>query len=210
MMRKATAAVLAAGAFALAGCSSDGDGGTKDPGPGVSRGGQQAPDGDALLKVAQRYQEAANRLDWKASCALSTPRLRAGTVEECADRLTVDDPTPDPSESSPSPSFSPPTYADGSTPEPIPSRTHSGPDRADTGPVSASDVVEVSAVEDHPAGYGVLVSYTVKWPDKPATTSRVALRLVEQGGKWLVDQDEDVQPGDTGHGSPVRAALSGG
>ncbi|WP_031232902.1 MULTISPECIES: hypothetical protein [Streptomyces] len=208
MMRKTTAAVLAAGILALAGCSSDGDSGTKDSNP--STGGQQAPQDDALVKVAQRYQEAANRLDWKAACGLSSSRLRGGTVEECADRLTVDEPTPDPSESSPSPSFSPPTYADGSTPEPVASRTPTGPDRADTGPVSASDVVEVSAVEDHPAGYGVLVTYTVKWPGKDATTTRRALRLVQQGGAWLVDQHEDVQAGDMGHGSPVRTALSGG
>ncbi|MGW7064862.1 hypothetical protein ACWGHM_41110 [Streptomyces sp. NPDC054904] len=207
MMRKTTAAVMAAGILALAGCSSDGDG-AKDNNP--SAGGQDAPQDDALVKVAQRYQEAANRLDWKTACELSSSRMRDGTVEECADRLTVDEPTPDPSESSPSPSFSPPTYADGSTPEPVASRTPTGPDRADTGPVSASDVVEVSAVEDHPAGYGVLVTYTVKWPGKDATTTRTALRLVQQGGAWLVDQDEDVQEGDMGHGSPVRAALSGG
>ncbi|MGW2456754.1 hypothetical protein ACWCTA_36325 [Streptomyces sp. NPDC001704] len=208
MTRKTTAAVLAAGILALAGCSSDGDGGTKGSNPSAS--GPQAPQDDALVKVAKRYQEAANRDDWKTACGLSSPRLRGGTVEECADRLTVDEPTPDPSESSPSPSFSPPTYADGSTPKPIASRTPTGPDRADTGPVAASDVIEVSAVGHHPAGYGVLVTYTVKWPGKDATTTRRALRLVEQGGAWLVDQHEDVQEGDMGHGSPVRTALSGG
>lgn len=208
MMRKATAAVLAAGILALAGCSSDSDSANKGSNP--SSGGQQTPEDDALVKVAKRYQEAANRLDWHTACGLSSPRFRRGTVESCVERNTVHNPTPEPSKSSPSPSFSPPTYADGSTPEPVASRTPTGPDRADTGPVSASDVVEVPAVDDHPAGYGVLVTYTVQWPGKAATTDRTALRLVRQGGAWLVDQAEDVQEGDMGHGSPVRAALSGG
>ncbi|GHH56213.1 hypothetical protein [Streptomyces candidus] len=213
MTRKTTAAVLAAGVLALAGCSSGDDGGVKGSASNTSAGGQLAPEDDALVKVATRYQEAANRLDWHTACSLSTSRMRDGTVEECAARFTVDEPRrAAPSElSSPSPSISPPTYADGSTPEPVASRTPTGPDRADTGPVSASDVVEVPAVEDHPAGYGVLVTYTVQWPDKNATTTRSALRLVRHGGAWLVDQDEDVQEGDmVGHGSPVRAALSGG
>ncbi|TLQ38871.1 hypothetical protein [Streptomyces marianii] len=209
MMRRTTAAVMTAGILALAGCSSSGD---DDGNKGSDPSSSQAAADDALLKVAKDYQEAANRLDWKAACGLSTDRLRDGTVEECADRNTPDDPATDPAEesSSPSPSVSPPTYADGSTPAPIESSTPTGPDRADTGPVSASDVVKVSAVDDHPAGYGVLITYTVKWPDKAATTKRRALRLVEEGGSWLVDQHEDVQAGDTGNGSPVRAALSGG
>ncbi|MFB7012291.1 MULTISPECIES: hypothetical protein [unclassified Streptomyces] len=208
MTRKTTVAVLAAGILALAGCSSDGDGGTKDGNP--SAGGQKAPQDDALLKVAKRYQEATNRLDWRTACGLSSSRLRDGTVEACVDRHTVDTPTPDPSESSPSPSFSPPKYADGSTPDPVASRTPTGPDRADTGPVSTSDVIEVSAADSHPAGFGVLVTYTVQWPGKDTITKRRALRLVQQGGAWVVDQREDVQEGDLGNGSPVRNALTRG
>ena len=69
---------------------------------------------------------------------------------------------------------------------------------------------EVPAAEEYAAGYGVLVSYTVKWPGKAATTKRRALRLVDEGGAWVIDQHEDVQEGDMGDGSPVRAALSGG
>jgi hypothetical protein len=206
MIRKATtAALVAAGILAVAGCSSSNDGGnTKGGGP------QKAPT-DAVLKVARDYQEAANRLDWRTACKLSSASLRGGSVEKCVDRNTPDDTAATPEEStSPSPSFSPPTYADGSTPEPIQSSTPSGPDRADMGRVTASDVVEVPAAEDHPAGYGVLVSFTVKWPGKAAETDRRALRLVKAGGAWVVDQHEDIQEGDMGHGSPVRTALSGG
>jgi hypothetical protein len=202
MMRKATAALMAAGILAVAGCSSSDDSGTKGSGP------QKAPT-DTVLKAARSYQEAANRLDWRTACGMSSARLRDGTVADCVDRNTPDDTAAEES-TSPSPSFSPPTYADGSTPNPIASSTPSGPDRADTGKVTASDVVEVPAVEDHPAGYGVLITYTVKWPGKAATTKRRALRMVDEGKAWVVDQHEDVQEGDMGHGSPVRAALSGG
>lgn len=209
MMRKTTAAaaLVTAGILAVAGCSSSSDDeGTKGKG---SNGGQQAPEDDALLKVAKRYQEAANSVDWRTACGLSSSRLRRGTVEECVDRNTPDAPAAEES-SSPSPSFEPPTYADGSTPEPIASNTPSGPERADTGPVTPSDVVAVPAAGTHPAGYGVLVTYTVQWPGKDAFTTRHALRLVREGGAWVVDQHEEVQDGDMGHGSPVRAALSGG
>ncbi|MFI7142853.1 hypothetical protein ACIBQ5_35680 [Streptomyces massasporeus] len=204
MNRKATtAALVAAGILAAAGCSSSDDGGTKGSGP------QKAPT-DAVLTAARSYQEAANRLDWRTACKMSSARLRDGSVEDCVDRNTPDDAATAEESPSSSPSFEPPRYADGSTPDPIASSTPSGPERADTGKVTASDVVEVPAVEDHPAGYGVLITYTVKWPDKAATTKRRALRLVDEGGAWVVDQHEDVQEGDMGHGSPVRAALSGG
>ncbi|WP_331720122.1 hypothetical protein OG762_51740 (plasmid) [Streptomyces sp. NBC_01136] len=206
MNRKtATAAgILAAGILAVAGCSSSSDSdGTK------GSGGQKDPT-DAIVKAANSYQTAANRLDWLAACRLSTKSMRDGTVEECAARNTPDSAPTAADSSSPSPSFSPPTYADGSTPAPITSSTPSGPDRADTGPVKASDLVEVPASGAHPAGYGVLVSYTVTWPGKESTTTRRALRLVDEGGAWLVDQHEDIQEGDLGHGSPVRTALSGG
>ncbi|MGN9821923.1 hypothetical protein ACTMUQ_42425 [Streptomyces sp. SD11] len=207
MMRRTTAAALvAAGILTAAGCSSssDGEGSTGSK----SSSGQQAPQDDALLKVAKRYQEAANSTDWRTACGLSSSRLRHGTVEECTDRNTPEAPAAE--ESSSSSPFEPPTYADGSTPDPIKSSTPTGPERADTGPVTISDVVEVPAVDTHPAGYGVLATYTVQWPGKDAFTTRHALRLVRQGGAWVVDQHEEVQDGDMGRGSPVRAALSGG
>ncbi|MEU4932030.1 hypothetical protein AB0G54_36945 [Streptomyces yokosukanensis] len=204
MKKATTAALVAAGILAAAGCSSsNGDGGTKSGGP------QNAPT-DAVLKVAHDYQEAANRLDWRTACKLSSAALRGGSVEKCVARNTPDATATTPESTSPSPSFTPPTYADGSTPQPIQSSTPSGPDRANMGRVTASDVVEVSAAEDHPAGYGVLVSYTVQWPGQAAETDRRALRLVKDGGAWVVDQHEDIQAGDMGHGSPVRTALSGG
>ncbi|MCX5426081.1 hypothetical protein [Streptomyces sp. NBC_00078] len=197
-----TAALVLAAGLLASGCSSGKDGKAEDK--------QEDPTA-AVLKVARSYQEADNREDWAAACGMSSKRLRGGTVEECTAKHTPPSPTPtDEASSSPSPSFEPPTYADGSTPQPRASRTSSGPERADTGAVSASDVVEVAAVEDHPAGYGVLVTYTYQWPDKDPETTRRALRLVDEGGSWVVDQHEDVQDGDMGHGSPVRAALSGG
>ncbi|MEU7153822.1 hypothetical protein AB0B15_38280 [Streptomyces sp. NPDC045456] len=198
-MKRTAAVLIATGVLALAGCSSEGKG---------NDGKAPADPTDAVLKVARSYQEAKNREDWRTVCGARTTRLRGGSVAECVKTNTPSSPTPE--ESSPSPDFTPPTYADGSTPQPRTRPSASGPDRADTGPVSASDVVEVAAVEDHPAGYGVLVTYTVKWPGKEATTTRHALRLVQEGGAWRVDQNEDIQKGDMGHGSPVRTALSGG
>jgi len=201
-MKRAAAVLITVSALALAGCSSDGkdEGGSKTP----------ADPTDTVVKVARSYQEAKNRQDWRPWCEMSTARLRGGTVAECVAENAPNSPSPTPEESSPSPDYSPPTYADGSTPTPRARPSSSGPERADTGPVSASDVVEVPAAEDHPAGYGVLITYTVKWPGKEATTTRRALRLVRDAGAWLVDQHEDVQAGDMGHGSPVRTALSGG
>ncbi|MDO0939234.1 hypothetical protein QQY66_48910 [Streptomyces sp. DG2A-72] len=206
MNRKtATAAgILAAGILTVAGCSS-----SSDDGDTKGSSGQKDPT-DAVLKAASAYQKAANALDWTAACRLSTKAMRDGTVEECAARNTPDSTPTAADSSSPSPSYSPPTYADGSTPNTIASSTPSGPDRADTGPVKVSDLVEVPASGAHPSGYGVLVSYTVTWPGKESTTTRRALRLVDEGGAWLVDQHEDIQEGDEGHGSPVRTALSGG
>ncbi|MGO4420523.1 hypothetical protein AB4Z54_17800 [Streptomyces sp. MCAF7] len=209
MTRQATitAGLIAAGLL-LAGCASSDDQDKKESKPTEPKA--------AVLKAARTYQEAANRLDWRTACTFSSRRLRDGTVAECADR-NVGPASPTPSQTttasesaSPSPSVSPPTYADGSTPDPLPSRTSTGPDRATLGPVTAGGIVKVPAVGDHPAGYGVLITYTVHWPGKPAATTRRALRLVSDGGAWRVDQHEDVQDGDMGHGSPVLAALSRG
>jgi hypothetical protein len=48
----------------------------------------------------------------------------------------------------------------------------------------------------------------VTWPD--STTSRKALRVVQQGDTWLVDQSEDIAELDEAHGNPVRDALTRG
>ncbi|MEU6467490.1 hypothetical protein [Streptomyces sp. NPDC046976] len=201
MMRSktTTTAVLAAGMFALAGCSSSAD----------HNSPKGTPD-DTLVKVATRYQVAANSLDWRTACTLSTPGLRGGTVAQCAARNLPASSAGPSSRPTASPSAEPLRYADGSTPEPVESSTPTGPARGKTGPVRASDVISVPEDEDHPAGYGVLVTFTVTWPEQSPTTERRALRLVRDGGAWLIDQHEDVQDGDMGHGSPVRAALTRG
>ncbi|MEV7283227.1 hypothetical protein AB0O01_01445 [Streptomyces sp. NPDC093252] len=203
MTRKTTAAVLvAAGILALSGCYPP----YVEAGGSRATGSGQAPEADALLTAATRYQEAANAADWPTACVLSSTGARDGTIRQCADRYTLDDPTEEPSAA---PSSEPLTYADGPSPEPVALRTSAGPGRADTGPVAASDVVEVPALGTHPAGYGVLVTFTLERPGEAALPQRVALRLVQEGADWLVDQHEGVRQGDMGHGSPVRAALSG-
>jgi hypothetical protein len=202
----APAVLLLAVGLALTGCSDSGDDAGK---------GDATPTKDptaAAVAVAKEYQEAANRLDWRRACELSTKALRRGTVDQCAARnIGPETATPSaPASESPTATFSPPTYADGSTPEPIESTSASGPERAETGPVVVQgDPVKVPASEDHPAGYGVLVTYTVTWPDSTSTARR-ALRLVAEGDAWRVDQREDVQDGDMGRGDPVTAALSEG
>lgn len=204
--RTAAPAVLLAVGLALAGCSGDG---SKDN----DAGGEVTKDpAAAALAVAKEYQQAANALDWRRACELSTAALRRGSVDQCAARnIGAATATPSaPASESPTATVSPPTYADGSTPNALPSKTPTGPDRASTGPVTAQGKpVKVPAAGDHPAGYGVLLTYTVTWPDD-SSTSRKAVRVVEEGGAWRVDQREDVQEGDMGHGDPITAALSGG
>ncbi|MGW5851967.1 hypothetical protein ACWFQ8_29155 [Streptomyces sp. NPDC055254] len=207
MKRHTTAALIVAVGLLAAGCSSS-DGGTKDEG--------KANPTAAVLKVARTYQEAKNADDWRTACELSSARQRYGTVEECVENNTRNSPSPSASSSSPSassspsPSVEPPRYADGSTPHPKQTPTTSGPERADLGPVVASDVVEAPAAGKHPAGYGVLVTYTVQWPGKPSTKTLRALRLIQESGAWVVDQHESVSESDASHGSPVLTALSGG
>jgi hypothetical protein len=207
--RTAAPALLIAAGLALAGCSGDG---SKDDDAG---GAKKKDPAAAALAVAKEYQQAANALDWRRACELSTAALRRGSVDQCAARNVGPEtatPTPSaPASESPTATVSPPTYADGSTPDALPSKTATtGPDRASTGPVTASGKpVKVPAAGDHPAGYGVLLTYTVTWPDD-TSTSRKAVRVVPVGGAWRVDQREDVQDGDMGHGDPITAALSGG
>ncbi|WP_103531992.1 hypothetical protein [Streptomyces sp. SM11] len=202
MKRYTASAVVTVAVLMAAGCSSD----SADKKP-------KADPTAAVLTAARSYQEAQNAEDWQAVCKLRSERLRFGTVETCVEDNTPGKPSPSPTDAqdaAPSPYDEPPRYADGSTPRPRATRTTGGPDRADLGPVEASDVVEVPAGTEHPAGYGVMVTYTVQWPGKPPTTSLRALRLIKESGAWAVDQTEDVSDADVAHGSAVLTALSGG
>ncbi|WP_137235526.1 hypothetical protein [Streptomyces sp. BPSDS2] len=201
MKRYTVTAVVTAAVLLAAGCSSD----SADKKP-------KADPTAAVLAAARSYQEAQNAEDWRTVCKLRSKALRYGTVETCVEDNTPGTPAPSPTgaqDATPSPSDEPPRYADGSTPRPRATRTTGGPDRADLGPVEASDVVEVPAGTGHPAGYGVLITYTVQWPGKPLTTSARALRLITESGAWVVDQTEDVDANEA-HSSAVLTALSGG
>ncbi|MFE0654365.1 hypothetical protein ACFVZH_38105 [Streptomyces sp. NPDC059534] len=210
MKRHTVPALIMAAGLLMTGCTEAGE-----------KAEEKASDPTAaVLKVARDYQTAALRQDWRTACELRSTRMRYGTVEECVEDNTPDAPTATPSaesgEPDPSPTVDivePPRYADGSTPHPkaTASRPTGGPERAKTGPVTASDVVTVPATTKHPAGYGVLITYTVQWPGKPATTTMRALRLIEEAGTWVVDQQQDISDSGAAHGgSPVRTALSGG
>ncbi|MFF0561491.1 hypothetical protein [Streptomyces sp. NPDC004266] len=200
--RHATApALLLAAGVVLTGCGESADDAKQDD-PAA-----------AALAVARDYQSAANTLDWHRACELSTIRLRRGTIEECAGRNIGPAPTataPPTASASPTKTFDPPTYADGSTMQPLTRPTPSGPDRASTGPVTPEgEPIEISAYGDHPAGYGVMLSYTVTWPSE-TTTARQTLRVVQEAGEWRVDQYEDVQDNDMAHGDPIRDTLNWG
>ncbi|MFJ5099252.1 hypothetical protein [Streptomyces sp. NPDC088557] len=197
-LRRTAPAVLLGSVLALTGCTT---------------GGAPAPEDQAaaVLDTARAYQSAAVARDWRRTCELSTARYRAGTVQQCTARKTGSTPAPAPEATADSTAtHKPPAYADGSTMRPLPSRTsRPGPDRASTGPVTPQgQPVDVPASGDHPAGYGVLLTYTVTWPTE-TSTARKALRLVQEEGAWRVDQTEDVHDGDEAMGRPVQDALAG-
>ncbi|MFG3041857.1 hypothetical protein ACGFYZ_33650 [Streptomyces sp. NPDC048330] len=196
----APALLLAAG-LALTGCGGNADDAKQDD-PAA-----------AALAVARDYQSASLARDWRRACELSTVRLRRGTVQECAARNIGPTPaaTATPTASpSPTETFDPPTYADGSTMKPRPKPTTSGPDRASIGPVTPEgQPIEIAAYGDHPAGYGVMFSYTVTWPSE-TTIARTTVRIVQESGAWRVDQHEDVQDSDMAHGDPIRDTLNWG
>ncbi|MEV8628617.1 hypothetical protein [Streptomyces sp. NPDC051079] len=195
----APALLLAAG-LALTACGTSGDD-PKKP---------QAQDPAAVsVAVAVKYETAVNARDWRRVCELSTQQLRDGTVEQCMADSAPTTPTAAPSTTaSATATFDPPRYADGSTmPPPKPKPTSSGPDRAKTGPVTVErGPVQVSAIGDYAAGYGVMVSFSVTWPNETSTV-RTALRVVKEGGVWRVDQSEDVHDGDMVQGDPIVNAL---
>lgn len=142
----------------------------------------------AAMAAARTYMEAADRDDWKTACPLKSQGLLGGTVEQCLASRTDGDPSP--------------------------SQSGSGPEPAGAQQFKASDAVEVAAVGKHPAGFGVLVTQTSTEPGKPMETDRFALRMVEEGGSWKVDQRERVRPKDMAREPDmpalVRALITAG
>ncbi|MFJ4980347.1 hypothetical protein ACIP6X_34375 [Streptomyces coeruleorubidus] len=194
-------AATAALAIIVAGCSSN-DGGDKRA--DANDGGGRDTTASAL-KFAKAYQEADNGQDWQRVCQMRTDRYRDGTIQQCVAGFHVDTAEPTPSvgaESDPPPLV----RADGSTVAPRQTRTVSGPERAQLGPVKATGSKAVPPCGDHPAGMGVMVEYTYTWPDDSGVQKYV-LRLVQQNGKWSVDQREEVADSDEAHGDPILDAL---
>ncbi|MEV7420679.1 hypothetical protein [Streptomyces sp. NPDC089919] len=67
----------------------------------------------------------------------------------------------------------------------------------------------VPATAAHPAGWAVIVSHTVTWPGEETRTTRTALRMTDEGGKWWVEQRSDVSDAElTRAADPAAAALS--
>ncbi|MGV0100855.1 hypothetical protein [Streptomyces californicus] len=188
------AAVAAAVVLLAAGCADDHQDAT----------GTETGPPSALYEAARTYQEAAARGDWRTACAATTVRRQGGSLERCIDSHPGPAPAPKATADS-SPTVEPPRYADGSTPAPHRTRRTGGPGRASTGPVSATDAQPAPASGEHPAGYAVLVTYSSQWPGKPPTTTRRALRLVQEAGAWRVDQLADLHTGETS----LLSALGG-
>lgn len=203
MKRVVTIAAAAAVTVLAAGCSSQNEG---EKGASGNGGGTDTT--AAAVQTAQTYQSAVNGDDWAKACSLRTERYRHGSVKECVtdNAPKTESPEPSPTESD---EFPPLRRADGSVVSGKPKPSATGPDKAETGTVKASGPESVPAIGDHPAGTGVLVEYTVTWPDS-TTTSRKAVRVVQQGDTWLVDQSEDIAESDEAHGNPVRDALTRG
>ncbi|MEU9646220.1 hypothetical protein [Streptomyces sp. NPDC048188] len=201
MKRAVTIAAAVTVTVVAAGCSSNSEG-------EEGAAGDSSDITAAAVQAAQSYQSAANGDDWAKACAMRTERYRHGSVKECiADNAPkAESPEPSPSESD---EFPPLRRADGSIVRAKPKPSATGPDKAKTGEVKASAPQSVPAIGDHPAGTGVLVEYTVTWPNS-TTTSRMAVRVVQQGDTWLVDQSEDIAASDEAHGNPVRDALMRG
>ncbi|MFF4392937.1 hypothetical protein ACFY0G_40385 [Streptomyces sp. NPDC001552] len=199
--RTISAAAALAAVLLVAGCASDGKDDKTNDRPKDPKA--------AVLTAARTYMEAANADDWKTACGLTSERRRYGTVEYCI--ANHDDSSTEPS---PSASGSASASAEPSASGAASASASPRPERADMGPVEASAAVEVAAVGKHPAGYGVLVTYTYTWPGKSPETSRLALRLVNEGGTWVVDQRESVRPKDMAAEpdplSLVRSVLTAG
>ncbi|MFF2951521.1 hypothetical protein ACFVVU_09300 [Kitasatospora sp. NPDC057965] len=160
MKHTARALTLTAALLATAGCASSGT--VKNPAPIAMPDPIPTATQATLAAVARTYQDAANRGDWQAACALSSASLRGGSTADCVTARTS---TPPPA----------------TTPAP---GTLDGP-----GPAAAGAVIRMpQGPGSHPAGYGVYITFTL---DPSGKVGRRALRLVDEDGAWVVDQSED-------------------
>ncbi|MFJ4880868.1 hypothetical protein ACIP93_37460 [Streptomyces sp. NPDC088745] len=158
--------------------------------------------------TALRYLAAVHAEDWRTACNLSS----AARAADC--RIWHLTPTPTPEPAPTTASSGPPllVYADGTTVRatPTPPRPAST-ERPRVGPVRVDRLaVPVHGTSRHPAGWGVLLAHTVQWPGRPARTVRTALRLVDEGGRWRVDQRAPVSDAVLAVPDPAAAALAGG
>ncbi|MFD5467039.1 hypothetical protein ACFWIQ_30075 [Kitasatospora sp. NPDC127059] len=156
-----------------------------------------------------RYQQAVNARDWATMCQLRTVAYQGGSLQRCtADNVESTPETTSSSKPSTTPSLPAGIYADGSTVPPM-----ATPSPADTRPATISPVTverteQVPALSQHPAGTGVMVIFQVTQPGGTSSTDRRAIRLVQDGAGWKVDQDGTVHDSDMTLSDPLRAALA--
>ncbi|MET9177925.1 hypothetical protein ABZX88_06810 [Kitasatospora aureofaciens] len=200
-MRNKRLAILgvAAGTALLAGCGSSGTANTS--------GGAKSQTAEGAQGTAVRYQQAINAHDWATMCQLETTAYQGGSLQKC----TTDnaESTPPPVSASPSTSPAKPLVrADGSTVPPMATPSPADTRPATIGPVTAERTEQVPALSQHPAGTGVMVVFQVTQPAGTSSTERRAIRLVQDGAGWKVDQDGDVHDSDMTVSDPLRAALA--
>ncbi|MGW2255413.1 hypothetical protein ACWCXH_35335 [Kitasatospora sp. NPDC001660] len=187
------------GTAALTGCGSN----------GTATGDATKPAGASAQDTAVRYQQAINAHDWAAMCQLKTTAYQGGSLQKC---------TADHAESTPPVSASPSTspaepagiYADGSTVPPMATPSPADTRPATISPVTAERTEQVPALSQHPAGTGVMVVFQVTQPKGTSSTQRRAIRLVQDGVGWKVDQACDVHNSDMTQSDPLQAALASG
>ncbi|MFI9160641.1 hypothetical protein [Kitasatospora aureofaciens] len=192
---------VAAGTALLAGCGSSGTANTGGDAKSQTAEGAQG--------TAVRYQQAVTARDWATVCKLRTVAYQGGSLQRCtADHVESTPEATSPGKPSATPSEPAGIYADGSTVPPMATPSPADTRPATIGPVTAERTEQVPALSQHPAGTGVMVVFQVTQPDGTSSTDRRAIRLVQDGAGWKVDQAGDVHDSDMTLSDPLRAALA--